>query len=72
MTCALIMGRRFPVIGRKVLPMWSQFFDIVRNWRQDFSREVASWDVQEWFLAHVVVLIIGGFLLKGLGSRKNY
>jgi hypothetical protein len=58
--------------GWKGLPMWSQFLDIIRNWRQDFTREVGTWEVQEWFLANVVVLIFGCFLLKGLGSRKNY
>jgi hypothetical protein len=66
-----MMAGRF-LSGWKGSPMWSQFLDIIRNWRQDFTREVATWQVQEWFLANVVVLIFGAFLLKGLGSRKHY
>ncbi len=66
-----MMAGPFSTVG-KVRPLWSQFLDIIRTWRQDFTREVATWQVQEWFLANVVVLIIGAFLLKVSVSRKHY
>jgi hypothetical protein len=47
-------------------------YDLIFPLYKGFWTWVYTLNYQEWFLAFVMTVVLGFFLLRGFGSRKDY